>query len=138
MILLIIKETLIILKIHQALKIYVFDADFGRKPYKIRQLGNVLPGSQKPQRQSWVGCPLLFLKQYERFEIVYDLFKFVAVADFLISLRRGRIQRDAQFIQPGLDQTALALIIEKDTVGIKQDANIAGFEVPDDCWKLFI
>ncbi len=124
--------SLTILKIYQALKVYFSDSDLRSEFHKTRKLGNIIPGPQKPQGQLWVGHPLPFLKPYEGSEIFNDLLKFIAVADFPISMRRGGVQRDAQFIQPGLNEIMLPPAAEKYPVGIKHHIHITPFEVPDD------
>jgi hypothetical protein len=124
--------TLSILEIYQTLEIYFPDSDLSGEFHKTRKLGNIILGSQKPQGQLWVSHPLPFLKPYEGSKIFNNLLKFIAVADFPISMRRGGIQRDAQFVQPGLDEITLQLAPEKYTIGIKQRIHITPFEVSDD------
>jgi hypothetical protein len=83
---------------------HFLDADPRRQPDEVRQLIDRLLEAGQPQRDARRRRADLALQRGELADIADDAVEHVLAAHLEEAFRLGGVERDAQFVEPGIDQ----------------------------------
>src|SRR5579875_2323629 len=89
---------------HEALQINLAYPETGGEPNKIGQLRDRLFKAGQPQRHAWGGGADFLLQRDEFPDIAQDAVEKIPAANLQKTIGIGGVERDAQFVEPAVDQ----------------------------------
>ena len=114
---------------YKPLQIHFAHAGLGGDAHEVRQLLDGFAHAGEPCRDARLGSALALLQFAEGAHILEDAVEIILAADGAIGFGVGGVERDAQFVEPGLDQRAAVLFVEHGAVGVEQHVGAAILQI---------
>jgi hypothetical protein len=111
------------------LKVDLLDPDLGRNPDKGGQFRQGLLQPCEPGRDAGGPAPLALLHLPEGANVPENAVEVVHAADGEKGGAVRGVERDAQFVKPGIDQSATVPRVQHRAIGVEQDVGAAILEI---------
>src|SRR5262249_1559084 len=112
-------------EINQALEIDLADTDFAREPHERRQLRDGLLEARQPERDPRLPAVRCRLHGGKGANVAHDSVEHVAATYEREGPRLGRVERDAELVQPRIDELPALAAREQRPVRVEQHVSAA-------------